>query len=119
MAYFKKDTGNLGEKLARRLLVKSGYKIIATNYTTKVGEIDILARKRNIIVVVEVKTKSGDDFGKGFEMVNYFKQKKLLLLAKALQADYPDKTIRIDVISVDLNTSPPHLDHYENAVLDE
>jgi len=130
--YFKKQTGASGEDLAAQYLKKSGYKIIAQNYRTKIGEIDILAqikektpassflfflkRRQSVIVVVEVKTKSGADFGEGFEMVNYFKQRKLLSLAKLIQAEYPDQTIRIDVISVDMSIKPPEIKHFENAV---
>ena len=112
----KKQTGNYGEDLATQYLKKHGYKILERNYKNKLGEIDILARQKSAIVVVEVKTKSGSEFGSGFEMVNYFKQRKLVLLAKSLQTIYPRQTIRIDVISVDTSTSPPKISHFENAV---
>lgn len=118
MTYYKKQTGNFGEDLTTRYLKKHGFKILARNYTTKIGEIDILARQKDVIVVVEVKTKSGSDFGEGFEMVNYFKQKKLLSLAKLLQTKYPDRTIRIDIVSVDATQNPPEIKHFENAVED-
>lgn len=141
----KKDTGNLGEDLAAQHLKKHGYKILERNLKNYLGEIDILAvapisriksaiplrpagwrgfaglsgsRKsaRSDIVIVEVKTKSGRDFGEGFEMVNFYKQRKLLALAKQLQTDYPNRTIRIDVVSVDTSCDPPEIKHFENAV---
>lgn len=118
MAYFKKESGNLGEDLAEKYLRQKRFKIIKRNFTTKIGEIDILARDKSDIVVVEVKTKSGSDFGEGYEMVNYFKRRKLLQLAKMLQKDYARATIRIDVISVDLSQDPPEIKHFENAVED-
>jgi putative endonuclease len=75
-----------------------------------------LAQKAKTIVLVEVKTKSTDQFGAGSEMVNYYKAKKLLNLAKSLQIRYPKNVIRIDVISVDLSSDSPHIEHFENAV---
>lgn len=111
-----KETGNLGENLASAFLKKSGYKIISRNLKNKVGEIDILARQNETIVVVEVKTKSTNQYGEGFEMVNFYKQKKLLQLAKFLHIQYPDTVIRIDIISVDLSSAEPKIKHFENAV---
>lgn len=116
MANLTKQTGNYGEDLATSFLKKHGYKIIAQNLTNKIGEIDILAQKNTVIVLVEVKTKSTDRFGAGYEMVNYYKAKKLLCLAKSLQIRYPKSTIRIDVVSVDLFSNPPIIEHFENAV---
>jgi len=133
MTYFKKRTGNFGEELAVDFLKKLGYKIIKRNFTNHLGEIDILAespplsksffrvfqRANRAIVVVEVKTKSGHHFGEGFEMVNSFKKKKLITLAKDLQTKYPDQTIRIDVISVNTNSQPPQIKHFINAIEDD
>ena len=53
----RKSTGNTGEKIARKFLRSIGYKIIATNYECNRGEIDIIARDRNILVFVEVKCR--------------------------------------------------------------
>lgn len=119
MAYFKKESGNLGESLATQYLKKSGYKILDLNQTSRIGEIDILARQKKDIILVEVKTKSGSEFGEGYEMVNYFKKKKLLLLAKSLQTKYPNSVIRIDVVSVNLAKSPPEIKHFISAVQDD
>ncbi len=126
MTYERKSTGNYGEDLATQFLKKRGLKIIERNFSSKLGEIDILARppsprlrwinQKSDIVIVEVKTKSGGNFGEGFEMVNYHKKRKLLLLAKVIQQKYPDRTIRIDIISIDANQNPPELKHFVNAV---
>ena len=118
MAYFKKQTGNLGEDIAAKYLKKNRYKLLSRNLILPIGEIDILARQKDVIVIVEVKTKSGLEFGEGFEMVNYFKQKKLLSLAKLVQTKYPDMTVRIDIISVNTSQNPPEIKHFENAVED-
>ena len=115
----KKISGNLGEDLAARHLKKSGYKIIERNLSNRLGEIDILARQKRDIVLVEVKTKTGSELGEGYEMVNYFKKRKLLLLAKSLQPSYPESVIRIDVISVNLANNPPEIKHFISAVEDD
>lgn len=116
MTKVTKQTGDYGEDLAANYLKKHGYKILARNLTNKTGEIDILVQKRKVIVLVEVKSKSTDRFGAGYEMVNYYKAKKLLCLAKSLQIRYPKSTIRIDVVSVDLSSNPPIIEHFENAI---
>jgi len=54
----KRKTGNLGEDLACRFLVKHGYDIIERNYLKKCGEIDIIAKNDNIIHFIEVKSVS-------------------------------------------------------------
>lgn len=113
-----KETGNYGEELATKFLKISGYKIIGRNVSNKLGEIDILARKKDVIIVVEVKTKSTKQFGEGYEMVNFYKRHKLLILAKSLQIKYPKSVIRIDVISVDLSSEKPEIKHFESAVED-
>lgn len=105
--------------MATKFLKRNGFKILARNYKTALGEIDILARQKNDIVVVEVKTKSTASFGQGYEMVNYFKKKKLLTLARELQKEYSGKTIRIDVISIDLIQEKPEIKHFRNAVEDD
>jgi len=111
-----KQVGSSAEATATDFLKHKRYKILGTNLDFGFGEIDILARHKSDIVVVEVKAKSTREFGAGYEMVNFYKQKKLLSLAKNLQKKYPRATIRIDVISVDLSQSPPAILHFENAV---
>ncbi len=54
-------TGNLGEEIAVRFLVKHGYLIVLRNYRKKAGEIDIICKKRNILYFVEVKTVSREN----------------------------------------------------------
>ena len=118
MTYERKETGAEAENLAAKFLKKAKFKILEMNLTNKLGEIDILARDRRKgdIVVVEVKAKSTQEFGEGFEMVNFYKRRKLILLAKSLQIRYPKATIRIDVVSVDMASDPPEILHFENAV---
>jgi Holliday junction resolvase-like predicted endonuclease len=70
-----------------------------------------LGQKRSI-VLVEVKTVSGSGFGGAVDLVRYRKQLKLKTLARALEQEYPKRTIRIDVVGVDGD----RINHIENAV---
>lgn len=102
--------------LAQTHLRSLGLTILETNLKTKLGEIDVLAQDGDDIVIVEVKTKTSHRFGYPVEMVNYFKQRKLLQLARLISMQYPRKLVRIDVIGVDLFINPPTISYIKNAV---
>ena len=108
--------GKQGEMMAQYHLQQLGLRILKRNLKTKIGEIDILAQDGEDIVIVEVKTKTSHAFGHPAEMVNYFKQRKLLQLARLILMDYPNKTVRIDVVAVDMITIPPSIEYIKNAV---
>ena len=110
-----KFTGNRGEDIAAGFLEKNGYKILERNLTFTFGEIDILAEApTKTIVIVEVKTVSGSGWGSAHDLVRYKKQKKLKLLALAVEKEYPGCDIRIDVIGIDGDK----IEHIENAVIE-
>ena len=104
--------GNKGEKRAAAYLKSKGYKIIERNYRCKLGEIDLIAEKDNIIIFVEVKTRANDRFGKGFEAIVHKKIDKIRKVAMLymIQKDL-QKEIRFDVISIDNNV----VTHFEGA----
>jgi len=83
-----KTLGQLGEERAQEEYKKCGFKIIATNEYNKkgkrLGEIDFIAKSKQSIVFVEVKTRTAgaDKFGKGVESVNIYKQQRLLRAVK-------------------------------------
>ncbi|MCX6810325.1 MAG: YraN family protein [Candidatus Berkelbacteria bacterium] len=107
-----KSTGNWGEDRATGYLEKIGYEIIERNLKLFCGEIDILARDKKTIVVVEVKTVWGSGWGTAIELVRRKKEKKLRLLASVITKDYPKENIRVDVIGIDSGV----LTHIKNAV---
>lgn len=102
MKIFNKITGSQGEAIAQKFLKDQGYKILATNFTCKIGEIDIIAKQKKTIVFVEVKTKSNLDFGYPREMVNITKQNKIRRVAEyyLLKTNQTDCECRFDVIEV-------------------
>lgn len=99
---YKKILGRSGEKLAVKYLKKNKYEILATNYTTHVGEIDIIAKDKEYVVFVEVKTRTSDLFGMPSEAVNREKQRKYSKVAQEflLKNGYTDRPCRFDVVEV-------------------
>ena len=63
MSKRKQEIGKKGETVAVRYLKKQGYRIVEQNYRSKVGEIDIIARDKQSLVFVEVKTRTNEKFG--------------------------------------------------------
>jgi putative endonuclease len=109
--------GKKGEDLASEYLRKKGYKVKARNYKTRLGEIDIIAEKDNVIVFVEVKTRSNNSFGCPFEAVHQKKRQKLknvaLLYLKRYKRHYP---VQFDVLSITLmGNNNPVIEHITNA----
>ncbi|MBE6949368.1 MAG: YraN family protein [Ruminococcaceae bacterium] len=116
----RKLTGRWGEELAAEYLRRSGYKIVALGYRTRMGEIDIIAEKRKFLVFVEVKLRKTDKFGTAGEYVNAEKQRKLRLTALAwMQSNETSKQPRFDVIEIyaphGIQTVDPTINHIENA----
>lgn len=101
-----KKIGKAGEDAAARFLARKGYKILHRNWRCLLGEIDIVAKEKDFIVFVEIKTRSSPLFGAGFLSVNYIKQSKLITLAKVYLKRYglSDRPCRIDIVSIDAKT---------------
>ena len=68
--------GAWGESLAWEFLRKKKYKLVAVNYRTRYGEIDLIVADRKYLVFVEVKLRKSDKFASAFEHVDYHKQNK-------------------------------------------
>ena len=94
--------GFLGEKQAKDFLIKNKYKIIKTNYTCPVGEIDIIAKQKDVIVFVEVKTRTSAKFGLPRESVTPFKQNKIRSVATCYLKENMllNSPVRFDVIDI-------------------
>lgn len=104
------ETGTYGEQLAGRVLVDSGYTILERNWRCRHGEIDLVARDGDALVIVEVKTRRGVTFGDPVEAVTFDKMLRLRRLAVAWLEEHPGSgasAIRIDVIGVLLRPGGP------------
>ena len=101
--FYKKLLGRAGEKLAVDFLRKKGFKILKTNYRTPVGEIDIIAEDNAVIVFVEVKTRTNDNYGMPCEAVDSKKQEKYYKTATFyLQKEKKmDSECRFDVVEIE------------------
>ncbi len=98
---FNKITGKCGEDYAAQYLKVHGYKIIERNYKNKIGEIDIIAKRKNTLAFVEVKTRKSNEFGTPAQAVTYYKKQKIVNTAKYYLAKNPtDMDISFDVIEV-------------------
>ena len=116
----RKDTGILGENLAQAFLKKKGYAILETNYRCREGEIDIVARQKDCLVFVEVRTKSDLRFGTPEESITENKMSHLKRAANRYQQQHYKLPAlwRIDVVAVELdgNQKLKRIELIENAV---
>ena len=110
------DLGKKGEDLSVEYLQKNGYEILETNYVFQKAEIDIIAKKNNVLAVIEVKTRSSLDFGLPQDFV---KPKKIQLLVKAVNeyviANDLDVEVRFDIIAVHRDGKKFNIEHLEDA----
>ena len=110
------ELGKLGEELAVEFLQKNGYKILETNWTFQKAEIDIIAKKENILAIVEVKTRSSLDFGLPQDAV---KPKKIQLLVKAVNeyvvSNDLEIDVRFDIIALHKDGKKFVIEHLEDA----
>lgn len=110
------DLGNFGEKLALQYLVKKGYKILETNWRFIHKEIDIIARKDDFIIFVEVKTRKTNYFGEPYTFVNKTKQGFLVKAANEYIVRFDiQEEARFDIISVLYNENKKDITHIEDA----
>lgn len=99
----KREIGNKGEDIAVKLIKKKGYKIIERNFNVpKVGEIDIIATKKEYLVFVEVRLRKTAFYGSGAETVDVYKQKRLVKAALTYMKlnNLTDVPARFDVVSI-------------------
>lgn len=99
------ESGKFGEALAERFLRDKGYQIISVNWRYRYWEVDILAKDKDILVFVEVKSRKRSDFGYPADFVDEKKQRNLIQAAEAyIELVNYDGEIRFDIISVFLDT---------------
>ena len=116
------DLGDAGEREAVRHLKKKGYKILATNWEAKHDELDIVARKDDLLVIVEVKTRRGTRYGRPASAVTKEKRKRLSRAARQYLKRLKTKpsALRFDIIEVVWpEGEAPEITHLENAFTSE
>src|SRR5882762_11939271 len=107
-----------GEDIAVAYLEKKDYTILERNFRKKYGEIDIIAKKNNTLVFIEVKTRTSNQFGEPIESITPWKLKSLIKTAYLYKAFHPrlPESLRIDAILVKLlgNGEVENIEHMEN-----
>jgi putative endonuclease len=116
----RKDTGILGEKLAQDFLKKSGYRILETNYRCPQGEIDIVARQKDTLAFIEVRTKTSLEFGSPEESITTAKKERMKATAAHYHQTHSNlpQSWRIDFVAVELDQKGKlsRIELIENAV---
>ena len=114
-----KKIGYLGETAAKKFLISNGYRILAQNFRTRSGELDLIAEKNKTLVFFEIKTRTNLNKGQPYEAVNL---RKLSHLKKAiyyylLTNKIQNSKLRLDVLGVLLgdNGQTVKIKHYENV----
>lgn len=116
------DIGRIGERLARSHLEAKSYRVVASNYRCRWGEVDLVARDGSAWVFVEVRTRRGDAYGGPEESVTAGKARRLISAARHFLASNNvgslDPQWRIDLVAVRLGPGRRVLSirHLENAV---
>ena len=106
--YLRHELGKNGEDIATNYLQSIGYLIIERNYTAKQGEIDIIAKQKDCIVFVEVKTRETLEYGRPSEAVGERKQNKIrkvamLYLQRNKLFDVPCRFDCIEIVGDKIN----------------
>lgn len=109
--------GKQGEDLAVKYLKSIKYKILDKNYRVAIGEIDIIAKDKEMIVFVEVKTRRSADVVEPFESVGKKKQEKIRALAEYYlqEKDYGECEARFDVLSIVKDGKENRIEHIKDA----
>src|SRR5690606_42007940 len=112
------DLGKLGEDLAIKYLTTKGFVIRDKNWRFQKAEVDIIAQKENLLIAVEVKTRTSVDFGMPQDFVN---PKKIKLLVKAMDeyiiSNDLDVELRFDIIGIVPKGLEYEIEHLEYAFL--
>ena len=110
------ELGNKGEQLAVDFLLEHHYEIVERNFHFDRAEVDIIAKKKDILAIVEVKTRSSDDFGSPQDFV---KPKQIKNLVKAvdeyIKANNLDVEVRFDIIAIVKKGNTYKIEHLEDA----
>jgi putative endonuclease len=113
----KKELGKKGEEKALRFLKKKGYRIIEKNYVCKLGEMDIIAKEKDTLVFVEVKTRTTTEFGPPQLAVNSSKQRQLskVALNYLKEKQLEEVKARFDVVAILLEEKGEQIELIKDA----
>ncbi len=111
-----KKTGDKGEQVAVDFLIENGYKILERNFRSGKSEIDIIARKNELIVFVEVKTRSEYQNNNPGDLLSHAQQNRITNAAhEYIVAKDLDLEARFDLMIILLRQSKTEVEHFEDA----
>lgn len=112
-----RDRGLEGEKAALEYLERSGFTVVCTNFRTPVGEIDIIAKKDNVLHFIEVKSRRGRKMGDPLESLTPAKRKKIRKTAEWFLARHREYKMPclFGAIGVELSFNPPRIEFVPGA----
>lgn len=120
MTNYRQKIGDFGEKLAEQYLQRHGYQIMGVKQKISYQEIDIIAKIKDIIVFIEVKTRTSDALGTANEAMSSAKLKNLKIgINKYLNnSQNYFQNIRLDLIAIDINkkNKTAKISHYKDIM---
>ena len=116
--YERHETGKIGEDIATKYLEQNGYEIIQRNFECKIGEIDIIAKDKDEIVFVEVKTRASALYGQPKDAVDKTKKKHIYKSAEfyIYIRHLENQPVRIDVVEVYKKQGKFKVHHIKSAI---
>ena len=107
------EKGLKGEEIVGEFLLRKGYQILERNFRYRHREVDIIAAKDDTVAFVEVKMRSGNGYGRGYEAVSEMKKRNVISVARHYVQKHGlyDSNVRFDIASIDGGV----LHYYENA----
>jgi putative endonuclease len=115
----RRALGEFGERVAVQHLKAKGYHVLETDYRGPEGQVDVIARKGDVLAFIEVKTRRGGAMGSALEGVGAEQAARLLAAADEFTApDGDELVLRIDLVAIDLDAAGRVLsvEHIESAI---
>lgn len=116
--YIKKKIGKYGEDISVKYLEENNYKILERNFNSYYGEIDIIAKEKNEIIFIEVKSRRNFKYGRPIEAVNNIKIKHIKNTAMyyLVKTKSENANIRFDVIEVYISKKETIIKHFKQVI---
>ena len=113
---YQRQLGSTGEEIVAQWLEQKGFAIRERNFCTRMGEVDLIVQKNDVLAFVEVKTRTNVFFPIS-SVITKGKQRKIIRAAKwfIVQNNIVDKVCRFDVAIVVYDNGQHHIDYIENA----
>ncbi|MFM9971437.1 MAG: YraN family protein [Burkholderiales bacterium] len=108
-------TGQRAEDIAKRFLERKGLDFIAANWRSRFGEIDLIFREDEVIVLVEVRLRTNTHFGGAAESIHAHKRARLLAAARQYLARFPRAVCRFDAVLL-TRLDPPEIEWIRDAI---